>query len=340
MSVLVSLLLTVRGCVRSRAALQIEVLALRHQLHVLERSRSRRLGLTRADRLLWVWLSRVWNDWRAALFIVRPETVIAWHRRGFRVFWTWKSRRRLGRPTVPVDVRTLIRTMSAANPLWGAPRIHGELLKLGIDIGQASVAKYMVRHRRPPSQTWRTFLANHIGQIVAADFFVVPTATGRLLFVLVMLAHARRRIVHVAVTEHPTPAWTSQQLREAFPWDQVPRYVVRDRDRAFAGWANTAKAMGIEEVLAAPHSPWQNAYVERFIKSVRRECLDHVIVFSATGLQRLMHVYCAYYELSRTHLSLNKDAPIPRQSAKPTDGRVVAIPQVGGLHHRYERHAA
>jgi hypothetical protein len=251
MSVLVSLLMAIRSCLRSRVALQLEVLALRHQLHLLERSRSRRLDLTRADRLLWVWLSHVWNEWRSALVIVRPETVIAWHRRGFRMFWTWKSRRRLGRPTVPRDVRRLIRTMSTANPLWGAPRIHGELAKIGIGISQGSVAKYMARHRRPPSQTWRTFLANHIGQITAADFFVVPTATGRLLFVLVMLAQARRRILHVAVTEHPTAAWTSHQLREAFPWDQAPRYVVRDRDHAFAGWATTAKAMGIEQILTA-----------------------------------------------------------------------------------------
>jgi transposase InsO family protein len=163
--------------------------------------------------------------------------------------------------------------MSTANPRWGAPRLHGELLKLGMDVGQATVAKYMVRRRRPPSQTWRTFLANHVGQIVAADFFVVPTATGRLLFVLVMLAHERRRLLHVAVTEHPTAAWTGQQLRDAFPWDEAPRYVLRDRDHAFDGWADTAKAMGIEEVMTAPRSPWENAFVERFIGSARRECL-------------------------------------------------------------------
>jgi putative transposase len=241
---------------------------------------------------------------------------------------------------VPADVRVLIRQMAETNPRWGAPRIHGELLKRGIDVSQATVAKDMGRRRPPPSQTWRTFLANHIGQIMAADFFVVPTATGRLLFVLVILAHARRRIVRVAVTEHPTAAWTSQQLREAFPWDAAPRYLVHDHDHAFAGWANTATGLGIEEVLTPPHSPWQNAYVERFIGSVRRECLDHVIVFGATGLQRLMNLYGAYYEQSRTHLSLNKDAPIPRRNAAPSDGRIVAIPEVGGLHHRYERQAA
>lgn len=340
MSVLVSLLLTVRSCVRSRAALQLEMLALRHQLQVLNRSRPSRLRLAQADRLLWVWLARGWREWRAALVIVKPETVIAWHRRGFCAFWSWKSRRRLGRPAVAPDVRALIRSISDANPRWGAPRIHGELLKLGVDVSQATVAKYMVRSRRPPSQPWRTFLANHIGQIAAADFFVVPTATCRLLFVLVILTHERRRIVHVAVTEHPTAAWTIQQLREAFPWDQAPRFLVRDRDHAFDGWADTAKAMGIDQILTTPRSPWQNGYVERFIGSARRECLDHVIVFSATGLRRVMDRYCAYYERSRTHLSLDKDAPIPRVITPPSEGPVVAVPQVGGLHYRYERRAA
>jgi transposase InsO family protein len=230
--------------------------------------------------------------------------------------------------------------VAQTNPLWGAPRIHGEFLKLGIAVCQATVARYMVRHRQPPSQTWRTFVANHIGQLMAADFFVVPTATGRLLFVLVILAHERRRIVHVAVTDHPTATWTGPQLREAFPWEQAPQYLVRDRDHAFDAWTDTAKAMGIEEVRTAPRSPWQNAYVERFIGSARRECLDHVIVLSATGLRRLMTLYCRYYERSRTHLSLDKDAPIPRPIAPPSEGRIVAIPQVGGLHYRYERRAA
>ena len=340
MSVFLALLLTLRSCARSRAVLQLEVLALRHQLEVLQRSQPRRRLLAQADRLLWVWLSRVWTEWRGALVLVQPETVFAWHRRGFRLFWTWKSRRRMGRPSVPPDIRALIRTMSDANPRWGAPRIHGELLKLGIDVSQATVAKYRVRHRQPPSQTWRTFLANHRAQIVAADFLIVPTVTGRLLFVLVMLAHERRRIVHVAVTAHPTAAWTAQQLREAFPWDEAPRYVLHDRDHAFDGRADTATAMGLDDLLTAPRSPWQNAYVERFIGSVRRECLDHVIVFSASGLQRLMQLYCDYYERSRTHLSLDKDPPIPRPIALAHAGRIVAISQVGGLHHRYERHAA
>jgi putative transposase len=182
--------------------------------------------------------------------------------------------------------------------------------------------------------------AEPLSQIGAADCFVVPTATGRLLFVLVMLAHERRRIVHLGVTDHPTAAWTRQQLREAVPWDRAPRDVMRDRDHAFAGWADSARAIGMEEILTAPRSPWQNAYVERFIGSVPRECLDHVIVMTATGLQRLMRGYCAYYEESRTHLALNKDAPIARRVAVPSEGRVVSIPLVGGLHHRYERQAA
>ena len=222
----------------------------------------------------------------------------------------------------------------------GAPRMHGELLKLGLDVSQATVGKYMVRERQPPSQTWRTFLANHRTQIVAADFFVVPTATCRLLFVLVFLAHERRRVVRVAVTDHPTAAWTAQQLREAVPWDQAPRFLVHDRDRAFEGWTGTAPSMVMDTILTAPHSPWQHAYGERFIGSVRRECLDHVIVFSAPGLQRLMDQYCDYYERSRTHRSLDKDTPIPRPIMPSGEGRVVAIPQVGGLHHRYERRAA
>jgi transposase InsO family protein len=287
-----------------------------------------------------VCLSRLWTDWQRALIIVQPATVIAWHRRGLRLLWTWKSRRRTGRPAVSKEIRNLIRTISQANALWGAPRIHGELLKLGIDVCQATVAKYMVRRPTPTSQTWRTFLANHIGQIMAADFFVVPTATCRLLFVLVILAHDRRRVVHLAVTEHPTAAWTAQQLREALPWNNAPRYLLRDRDHAFDAWANTATAMDIDELRTAPHSPWQNAYVERFIGSVRRECLDHVIVCSERGLRRVLGDYVDDHQRSRTHLGLEKDAPVSRAVAPPATGDVVAIPLVGGLHHRYERHAA
>ena len=339
MSVVASILLALGSLVRSRAALHLEILALRHQLRVLERSRRSRVRLTRADCLLWVWFFRIWTDWRTALVLVRPETVVAWHRRGFRLFWTWKSCR-TGRPRIPADVGALIRTMSNANPLWGAPRIHGELGKRGITVSQSTVAKYMGRRRPSPSQTWRTFLTNHIEQVVAADFFVVPTVTYRLLFVLVMLAHDRRRVVHVAVTEHPSAAWTAQQLRNAFPDDACPSYLLHDNDAVFAAVASTIAAMRIEDLVTAPRSPWQNAYVERFIGSMRRECLDHVIVSNAAGLQRVVTDYVAYYMRSRTHLGLNKDTPTPRP-VMPTDtGRIVAVPQLNGLHHRYERAAA
>jgi transposase InsO family protein len=241
---------------------------------------------------------------------------------------------------VRADIRTLIRTMAEANPRWGAPRIHGELLKLGIDVCQATVAKYMGRRRPPPSQTWRTFLRNHVGQIVAADFFVVPTVTFSFVFVLVLLAHDRRRIRHVGGTAHPTAAWTAQQVRDAFPWDEAPRYLLHDRDHAFDELGATANAMGIENVLTAPHAPWQNPFVERFVGSARRECFDHVIAFNEAGVLTLMRRYGSYYEKARTHLALDKDAPIPRPIMPPGDGDIVEIPEVGGLHHRYERRAA
>ena len=219
---------------RSRAVLELENVALRHQIGVLQRSAKKRPKLTRADRLLWVWLSRTWRDWRSALAIVRPETVVAWHRAGFRRFWTWKVRRsQPGRPAISHQIRALIRQMCRENPGWGAPRIHGELLKLGIDIGESSVGKYMVRGRRPPPQTWRTFLDNHVTQLVSIDFFTVPTLRFQVLYVFLVLAHDRRRVLHFNVTAHPTAEWTGQQLREAFPFDQLPRYLLRDRDAIF-----------------------------------------------------------------------------------------------------------
>ncbi len=233
---LLSALVSIRSWFRNRAMLQMENLALRHQLTVLKRSQRGRLRLDSADRWLWIWLSRFWSNWRSALLIVKPETVIAWHRQGFRWYWRWKSRHgEPGRPTIELEVRELIRKMSLANPLWGAPRIHGELLKLGIQVSQATVAKYMARQRRPPSQTWRTFLENHVQQLVATDFFVVPTVTFRLLYVFIVLAHDRRRLLHFNVTAHPTSEWTAQQLVEAFPWDSAPRYLLHDRDSIYEG---------------------------------------------------------------------------------------------------------
>jgi transposase InsO family protein len=326
---------------RTQAATQAEILALRHQLVVLQRTHNRkRLILHRADRWLWVWLSQLWTGWRSALIIVKPETVLSWHRQGFRRYWTWKVRHGCtGRPCVSKETRNLIRSLSRDNPLWGAPRIHGELLKLGIDVSQASVAKYMVRHPRPSSQNWRTFLTNHVSQLVSVDFFTVHTIWFEVLFVFVVLAHDRRRIVHFNVTAHPTAEWTAQQIVEAFPFDSAPQYLLRDRDRIYGyEFCRQVEMMGIKEVLSAPRSPWQQGYVERVIGSIRRECLDHVIVFNETSLRRTLRSYLRYYHRSRLHLSLDKDSPDSR--SVQTIGNVVAIPEVGGLHHRYERRAA
>jgi putative transposase len=322
---------------KSRTALQVENLALRHQLAVL-RSSVKRPKVTSADRLLWAWLCEAWSDWRSCLVIV----IIGWHRRGFRLFWTWKVHRgQPGRPPVSKEIRQLIRKISRDNPLWCAPRIHGELLKLGIDIGETSVAKYIVRRRKPPSQNCRTFLENHIKTMVSVDFFTVPTIRFQVLYVFLVLVHDRRRIVHFNVTAHPTAAWTAQQLREAFTFDQVPKYLLRDRDRIFGiEFSRKVADLGIEEVLSAPRSPWQRAYVERVIGPIRRECLDHVIVFNEASLYQHVKSFLACYHTSRTHLSLAKDSP-ERRSVHPLEsGAVVAIPQVGGLHHRYERRAA
>src|SRR6266850_84604 len=255
---MLTLLFSLRECFRTRAALQTEILALRHQLLVLQRSnRGRKLRLRWADRVLWVWLSCLWNDWRSALLIVKPETVIAWHRKGFRFYWRWKTRRCEGRPSVPPEIRNLIRQMSLANPRWGSPRIHGELLKIGIEVSQATVAKYMVRQQKPPSQTWRTFLNNHAKELVSADFFIVPTIAFQLLFVFVILDHDRRRPIHFAVSSNPTAEWAARQLLEAFLWDKAPRYLLRDRDGIYGEkFCDTAKWMGIREVLTAPRSPW------------------------------------------------------------------------------------
>jgi len=239
------------------------------------------------------------------------------------------------------EVRKLIREMSSANPLWGAPRIHGELLKLGIEVSQATVAKYMGRRRGRPSPTWRSFLRNQAAGIAAIDMFVVASVSFRLLYVMIILAHDRRKIVRFDVTEHPTAAWLSRQVTEAFPWDTAPRYLLRDRDASYGSYfCNRVDAMGITQVVTAPRSPWQNAYVERVIGSIRRECMDHLVIFNARHLRRVLSSYVDYYQSTRTHLALDKDCPDSRPIMPRRIGKVVAIPQVSGLHHRYERLAA
>jgi putative transposase len=286
-----ALLSSLRSCLRSRTALQAENLALRHQIEVLQRG-SEHPRLSSADRIFWVLLSCLWSDWRSALTIVKPETVIGWHRKGFRLYWTWTSRRAArGRRLVPQELRDLIRKMSMANPLWGAPQIHGELLKLGLNVSQATAAKYMARQRKPRSQSWRTFLNNHVRDLVAVDFFTVPAVNFRVLFVFVVLAHDRRWLIHFNVTEHPTAEWTARQILQAFPWKTAPRYLIRDRDGVYGeDFRQQLQQMDIHAVLTAPRSPWQNAYAERFIGSIRRECLDHVTgpIFCTSSSERVL----------------------------------------------------
>ena len=327
----------------SRRSLILENLALRQQLAVYKRS-AKRPRLRQTDRLFWVWLSRCWSDWRSVVDIVRPKTVIGWNRQGFRRYWRWKSRqrgRKPGRPPVTGEVRALIRTMKQANPLWGAPRIHGELLKLGFEISERTISRLLPKTRQPPSQSWRVFLANHARDLVALDFFTVPTISFRILYVFVVLSQERRRVVHFNVTANPTAFWTGQQMIEAFPEDTAPRYLLRDRDGIYGHeFRERVDGMGVQEVLTAPRSPWQNAFAERLIGSIRRECLDHVIVLNRKHLRRILTNYFGYYHRSRTHLGLAKDAPIEREVQGPEVGKVMEFPEVGGLHHRYERRAA
>jgi len=327
--------------VQSRMSLQVEIAALRHQLTVYKRS-VRRPRVRPSDRIFWAWLARYWDRWREALVFVQPATVLAWQRKRFRAHWTRLSRPgRPGRPTISQEVRDLIREISAANPRWGSPRILGELRKLGIPVAKSTVEKYRVRPRRPASPSWRAFLKNHMRELVALDFFTVPTVGFKVLFVLIVFAHDRRKVINFNVTEHPTAHWTAQQLVEAFPWETGPQYLLRDRDAVYGGWFQQRVAqLGLEEVLTAPQSPWQNPYAERLIGSIRRECLDHVIVFSESHLRRLLANYFQYYHRWRTHLSLDMDCPDPRPILSPEQGAVVAFPEVGGLHHHYERIAA
>ena len=321
-----------------RTELAIENLALRQQLAALQ-YKSKRPRLRKRDRIFWAVLSRIWANSRSALLIVQPDTVISWHHQGFKLFWRWKSQTgKVGRPKIKLDIRSLIRRMSRENPRWGVPRIQSELALLGHTVSEATVRKYRIRHRNPPSQTWRAFLDNHLTDIVGIDFFTVPTATFHILFAFVVLRHDRRHVVHFNVTADPTAEWTAQQIIEAFPDDTAPRFLIRDRDGIYGhAFQQRVRNMGIEEVVTAPRCPWENSYCERLIGSIRHDCLNHVIVLDERHLMRILRSYIAYYHESRTHLSLDRNSPLQRRVDPPENGTVIVIPQVGGLHHRYRR---
>ncbi len=326
---------SVVSALKSRRDLALENVALRHQLMVLQRQPGR-VRLRDRDRLFWICLRRRWHGWQRALVLVQPATVVKWHRKGFRAYWRRKSRSNRGRPRVDPRIQKLIRDMWVSNPTWGKPRIQAELRKIGIEVIDSTVSRYRPPRGSPPSQSWRAFLDNHVKDIVEIDFFVVPTATFRVLYVLLIMSHDRRRILHFNVTTSPSARWAAQQVREAVPYDTAPRYLLGDRDSIFANsFARRVESMDIKEVVTAPGSPWQNPYCERLIGSIRRECLNHVIVLNERHLLRVLRSYASYYHSSRTHRSLHDDCPDPRPVEPPEMGDVVALAQVGGLHHRY-----
>ncbi len=321
---------------KSRSRLEAENLFLRHQLTIAMRRAPPRLRLRGSDRALLIWMTRLWPNLRGMAQVVQPETILRWHRAGFKVFWRWKSRNGAGRPKIDRGLRDLIQRMSRENPLWGASRIHGELLMLGFEVAQSTVSKYMARPSKPPSQTWKTFLQNHTEAIAAIDMCVVPTLTFDVLFAFLVLGHGRRQLLWFQVTRHPTAEWLARQITEAFPWTSALAYLVRDNDRAYGHvFTSRVKAMGIRDRPISPGSPWQNGCAERLIGTLRCECLDQVLIFGEAHLRRILSAYAAYYNQVRTHLALQKDAPSHR--AVQRSGAIVAIPILAGLHHQYVR---
>jgi len=337
LALLSKILLALGSMLEVSASSEAEILMLRQQLLVLSRRSPKRITLRNIDRLTLVWLCRLFPSLMDTVVIVKPQTVLRWHREGFRAYRRWKSwRRGGGRPRIERGLRELIRRMSGENPLWGAPRIHGELLMLGIQVSESTVGRYMIRIGRPRSQGWKTFLRNQAKGIAAIDLFTVRTISFKLLYVLVILRHHRRSLVQVAVTNNPTAEWIAGQVTEAFPWNEAPRHLIRDRDPAFGTkYTNRVHALGIRDHPITARSPWENGHVERLIGSTRRECLDHLIVFGEAHLRRSLQAYAAYYNEVRTHLSLSKDAPKFRRIQSL--GSVAALPWLGGLHHQYVR---
>ena len=334
-----SFIAVVRVFFRSRSDTALEILALRQQVAVLKRKRPRPV-LNSFDRLFWSTLRHCWSRWADVLLIVKPDTVIGWHRCGFQLYWRWRSRPRGGRPKISDESRVLIRRLAQENPDWGAPRIHGELQKLGCLLSERSVARYLrpLRRRGDPAQRWLTFLQNHREAIAAFDFFTVPTVTFRLLYCFFVIEHGRRRILHFNVTRHPTAEWVVQQLREAFPEALPYRYAVFDRDSTFnADVVTFLKATGLQPKRTSVQAPWQNGIAERWVGSCRREILDHVIVLNEPHLRRLIRDYVNYHHEDRIHDALEKDAPNRRTiEPKPTaNAALISMPRLGGLHHRY-----
>ena len=326
----------IAGLFKSRCRLEAENLLLRHQLGIALRRAPPRLRLRGIDRALLVWMTRLWPSLLGAVVVVKPETVLRWHRAGFKAFWRWKSRSGAGRPKIDRGLRDLIRRMSTENPTWGASRIHGELLMLGFDVAQSTVSKYMARGRKPPSQSWKTFLRNHAEAIAAIDMCVVRTVTFDTLFAFLVVGHGRRQLLWLEVTRHPTAEWLAVQITEAFPWSSAPKHLIRDNDRAYGQvFATRVRAMGIRDRPISPGSPWQNGIAERLIGTLRRECLHQVVIFGEAHLRRVLSNYTTYYNQTRTHLALRKDAPFKR--AIQRIGTVTAIPVLGGLHHQYVR---
>ena len=336
------LLAYLRSWFRSRNELAMENLALRQQLAAFK-LKNPRPSLSDTDRAFWVLLRRLWPNWSNALIVVTPDAVVRWHRKGFRHYWNALSRkgRKPGRPKVNREIRELILRMAAENPTWGAPRIHGELLMLGFDVSERTVSRYLPKKPTNPDKVkqWMTFLKNHRDAIVAMDFFIVPLVTFKILYVLVFIHHGRRVLLYFNVTFHPTAQWVVQQLREAFPYGPAPRYLIFDRDSIFnADVVAAVKSFGIKPVRTSWRSPWQNGVIERWIGNCRRELLDHVVVFNARHAMRLLRAYVEYYNRDRCHYGLAKGTPERRavQTRPSKNARVVALPRVGGLHHRYE----
>lgn len=338
---LVKLLFSCLKALRSeKVDVAMENLALRQQLLILERQRPKPRALP-MDRLFWVVLSKVWAPWRNTLKLFSPKTVIGWKRRLFREYWRWLSRPKGGRPKIDPATIELIKQMWTDNPIWGAPKIRRELLKLGIKVAHSTIQKYKPRSSSPRDQKWTTFLKNHLDSVVAVDFFTVPTVSFRVLYVFVVVFHDRRRILHFNITENPSAVWTGQQMINAFPFTSPPKYLLRDNDRIYGSeFSKKINALGMNELKIAPRSPWQSPYVERLIGTIRHECLDHFIIFNQGQLHRILTQYLDYYHKIRPHKSLEDDSPEGREIQDDTEQDIVALPILGGLHHHYIRRAA